>query len=243
MKRLLLLIIVSSQCLICLAQKQVVTISSDENGNSWQPFVSKEGRFSVDMPGVPSHTTNERDTSDGKIIFNSFAVKLTEAFYQVGYTDYSASDDAALAREIFSETHDIFSKHGAEILSEREITVANVNGREWWILQSRAAIGIKRIFVLHGRSYQVNMLVSLNRAFKNGRPSLKRDDQTELFASATSRFFDSFKFITPPSPAMKDRPYEVKLVSTGAFLDYQPVRVYRHQRVSATNNLPVAGRI
>ena len=156
----------------------------------WKEFVSDEGRFSVLMPGVPSATINERETADGRITFRSFAVKLPEAFYQVGYSDFpAASDDQILAgvRDLLS------AQKGAQVLSERKIKIAHLQGSEWWVVQNGVALGIRRAVAIGGRLYQVNMLVPLERAFKNGRPSLRPEDQTQLFTSLRSRFFDSFK--------------------------------------------------
>ena len=48
-------------------------------------------------------------------------------------------------------------------------------------------------------TYQVNLLMSLRLAFKNGRPSLNSEDQTSLFVSTSSRFYDSFKLIESAS--------------------------------------------
>ena len=173
--------------------KPVITISADENGYSWAPFEPKDGRFSVMMPAPPAATNSESDSPDGKIIYHSFAAKLDEALFQVAYSEYpiQLSD----ANGMLDRMREIIPKHNGQILKERAITLGKYPGREWMVLQTGAALGIVKFFVVENRTYQVNMLVSLRKAFKNGRPSLQSEDQTSFLVLASARFFDSFKLI------------------------------------------------
>jgi hypothetical protein len=193
-KAILFLLLLGACGLTAAAQtKSVISISSDENGYSWAPFAPKDGRFSVMMPAPPATTNSESDSPDGKIIYHSFAAKLNETLFQVAYSEYpiQISD----ANGMLDRMREIIPKHNGKILKERTIALGKFPGREWWVLQTSAAIGIVRLFVVENRTYQVNLLMSLRLAFKNGRPSLNSEDQTSLFVSTSSRFYDSFKLI------------------------------------------------
>jgi hypothetical protein len=212
MQRLLLITALCLSSSICLGQsKSVVTISSDENGYSWKQFVSTAGHFSVLMPGEPKATTKENETTEGKPVYHSFAVNVPKAFYQVAYTEYAVALDQQFADRAVVEMRQIIRRNLGEILAERETKVGTVSGREWWIIQSHAAIGIMKTFVIGNRNYQVNMLMALEVAFKHGVASVKPEDQTELFIMAKSKFYESFQLIDD-FPSQKTKPNSESLI-------------------------------
>ena len=220
MQRLLLISVFCFSSSICLGQtKPVVTFSSDEDGYSWKQFVSSEGHFSVLMPGEPKASTKENETTFGKPVYHSFAVNVPKALYQVTYTEYAVALDEQFADRAVGEMRQIIGRNQGEILAEREIKVGTVSGREWWIIQSHAAIGVMRTFVVGNRNYQVNMLMALEVAFKHGVPSLKPEDQTELFVTAKSKFYDSFHLIED-LPVEKTKPNSESLSFKAKELGY-----------------------
>jgi TonB family protein len=161
----------------------------------WKEFTSAEGAFSIILPGTPLAKVNELQTSVGKLNSHAFLLKLQEAYYHISYLDYPvySEDDEFVKRTLDAGRDGMTRSRRTEILSERAVVLGNISGREFSMLQDRYSYGIVRSFVVHGRLYQVAILVPLDVAFKKGRVSLKLEDQTVLFRSISSRFFDSFK--------------------------------------------------
>jgi TonB family protein len=197
LKRFSLLLITVAGCWsVCLSQGKILVPSADSN--DWKEFSSPEGRFSVLLPGTPIAKTNELQTSAGRMIDYVFTLKLAESFYQVSYLDYlNYSDDEEFARKALDAGRDgmVARNKGTKILGEKQITISGFPGREFLILQDQFSFGIMRTLIVHGRIYEVAMLVLTDIAFKKGRPSLQTEDRTDLFQSISNRFFDSFKLI------------------------------------------------
>jgi TonB family protein len=154
------------------------------------------------LPDVPTATVTERDTTNGKVAFHSFAVRLPDAFYQVGYSDFTGLTD----QEIFNGARKILTTAtGVSVFGEREISIDKHSGTEWRLVQDGVAFGIRQLLVINGRQYQINMLVPLEKAFNNGQPSMNVASQTQSFTEASTRFLNSFKFTEPAvtsSPAL-----------------------------------------
>jgi len=61
------------------------------------------------------------------------------------------------------------------------------------LLERNGLIQKGRFFYAKKRFYLVILTVPMNVAFRDGKPSANPADRTELFETASKRFFDSFK--------------------------------------------------
>ncbi len=195
LKRFLVLLMALAGCWsVCLSQGKILVPPADSTG--WKEFSSSEGRFSVLLPGTPIARTHELQTSAGKVIDYVFTLKLVQSFYDVSYLDYlNYSDDEEFARKALDAGRDgmVARNKGTKILEEKQITISGFPGREFLILQDQYSFGIMRTLIVHGRIYEVAILVPTDVAFKKGRPSVQCEDRTDFFQSISNRFFDSFK--------------------------------------------------
>lgn len=148
---------------------------------SWIEFQSKEGAFSVLMPGQPEQKSFPTDTEQGPINMNMFSVGRGNAFYAVIYSDFPlVPDDPQLINNMLDKARDMgVANAKGRLLSETRITLGDYPGREIKISIS-AGILLARLYAVKHRLYQV----------------MVAGTQEAVIASPdTARFLDSFKLV------------------------------------------------
>ncbi len=148
----------------------------------WKEFESKEGGFSVMMPGPPAEKRQTFNTQLGSVDARFFTVEAERgsSVYMVVYGDYPealmATEDKGLLLDAARDG--AVGNIQGTLLSEREISIGGHPGRELQVQSSDGKLSLQiRIYLVGSRQYQVVMVSP-----KSSTPAADRD-----------RFFDSFK--------------------------------------------------
>ena len=149
---------------------------------TWKEFESKDGGFSVSMPGPPAERRQTFNTQVGSVEARFFTVEADRgsSVYMIVYGDYPEDLMASHDKNILLDA----ARDGAvgniqgTLLSERAIAIGNHPGRELQVLSSDGKLALQiRLYLAGNRQYQVVMVSP-----KSSSSTADRD-----------RFFDSFK--------------------------------------------------
>jgi hypothetical protein len=146
----------------------------------WQKFTSKEGRFSVLLPGKPMEKTEQVPGPGGKKkeLHTVLLVLSADKIYHLNYNDYPKEQ---IKEDKNKETaFDALRKAlGGKVLSEKKITVGKnkAPGRELLIELPSKQFYRSRVFFIGNRLFQVVAMGS--EEFARGKDA--------------DRFLDSFK--------------------------------------------------
>jgi hypothetical protein len=130
MKTRLLLIGLTVSLLMIAAQKKPKT----KSGPRWKEFTSKEGGFSVLLPGIPMQDKKALQIGSRRAELNSFVVeqKREETAYIVVYCDFPGATwkgDSPEERLECARARAIASSKGKPV-SEKKIKLGTFSGRE-----------------------------------------------------------------------------------------------------------------
>ena len=166
--------------------------AKEPNTSEWQEFSSAEGQFTVSVPGTPTADIATVGSIFGPLKTHFFVVQTDQFLYYISYADLSAAPHTPAESKIaLDQTRDRTAAKG-RLLSEHEVPFDGIVGRE--VLVNRNDVIQKgRFFYAKERFYLVIFTAPLNVAFRDGKPSGNPADRTELFETASKRFFDSFK--------------------------------------------------
>ncbi len=148
----------------------------------WKDFHSKEGGFSVTMPGTPVEKRQAFHTQAGPVEAHFFTVEADRGslVYMVVYGDYPEALMAAGDKEMLLDA----ARNGAvgniqgTLVSERTVSLGGHPGRELQVLSADGRLALRmRIYLVNSRQYQVVAVTP-----KETRSTEDRD-----------RFLDSFR--------------------------------------------------
>jgi hypothetical protein len=149
---------------------------------TWEEFSSREGAFSVLMPGRPTEKSQKANTPAGAIEIHLFALEQGGFAYIVGYNDYpEAIVRAANVDKMLDGARDgAVSNTQGKLLSELIISMDKYSGRE---LRIEAPDGKHttrvRIYMVKNRLYQALVVTS----------------KEDSYSSDVTKFLDSFKLL------------------------------------------------
>jgi hypothetical protein len=151
---------------------------------TWREFSSKEGRFSVLVPGTLSEQTQNLTTQAGAIDLHFFVVEQDGFQYLVSYNDYpDAMVREANADKVLDGARDgVVANVQGRLLNEAKVWLADYPGRELRIKipEGRQAMRT-RLYFVGNRLYQVGVLSAEDGAA----------------AEEIGKFLNSFKLLTP----------------------------------------------
>ncbi len=147
----------------------------------WKPFSSKEGRFSVLMPGTPRESQINWDWQTGDIVY-LFTVTREEAEYMVGYVDIEpptrrVDDDGqssnfpdilpntpekmtdVLATACYSTPSD------CRLISEQSIRLGSFPGREISLRLGGGPLVRRRLYLVNRRVYILSVRTTQERFY------------------------------------------------------------------------------
>lgn len=159
-----------------------LTLAGCESTPVWKDVLSKEGGFSVSMPGTPAEKRQAFQTAAGPVEAHFFTVEADGGgtVYMVVYGDYPEALTATSDREMLLDA----ARDGAvgnirgTLLGERRISMGSHPGRELQVLSSDGRLALQmRIYIVNNRQYQVVAVTP-----KETRSTADRD-----------RFLDSFR--------------------------------------------------
>jgi hypothetical protein len=134
---------------------------------AWKPFASKEGGFSVMMPGTPKPMRQSLNTQAGPIAMNMFVLDMGTTAYVVMFSDYpEAGVKKAGAAKVLKGARDgaVNNARGAKLLSEKQISLNGHPGVELKMEQGAQGILLARLYMVRNRLYQAICVVPKSRA-------------------------------------------------------------------------------
>jgi len=158
-------------------------------------FKSAEGRFTVVFPGDPKVQAVTVETDLGPLTLHQAILIGPSAAYHVSYSDLPVGPETpAQKKQRLDGSRDELIAAGLRLITETDVTIAGIGGREW-LMERGGAITRVRAFFLDQRFYQLIFHAPVALAFRNGKPSPNPADRTEIFEKISLEFFDSFKLI------------------------------------------------
>ncbi len=163
------------------------------SGSGWQPFTSREGRFTVEMPSPVQTRQQPTPTPLGVITVYMFAAEASRTeVYAVGYVDYPAAILAMPHERIFDEATvngiagmaNTPGFRGGRATDQRAITIDGHPGRETVIDIPAKGTAVLRVYLVRERLY---MLMALGSRIGPASSNVKN-------------FFDSFRLTNPDGP-------------------------------------------
>jgi hypothetical protein len=149
-----------SKCSLVLAVISLAFSPLSGRADDWKTFTSKEGRFSVRMPGSPQEQTQEVKTPDGKLSVHLLVSALAvDRVVYVSYSDYPPKAVEGKQKEFLDGTvkGNVTSLKG-KVLSEKKIEVGQgkLPGRELLMdLPDKKQMYRSRIVLAGNRLFQV----------------------------------------------------------------------------------------
>lgn len=163
--------------------------AKSDKAKAWKEISSREGGFSVLMPGTPERLVQRLPTPDGKVMEVVIHSLRTSNQYGVIYADYPVDVSApGAARLVLDEVvKDAFAEVKSVTLDEREISLGAHPGRALTQRLAEGQIMHVRMYLVGPRLYQV--AVTLPGADGADAATLKSREET------AAKFLDSFKLL------------------------------------------------
>ncbi len=141
----------------CLALPLLITAAQDGERAGWKAFVSKEGRFQVQMPTAPAEQKQRVKTATGQVEVHLFLAEGSAATFVLSYSDFPANEVKAgdeAKRLDFARDGAVSSARG-KLRSERKIDLDGVPGRELVIDGASDTVLKVRVYAAERRLYQL----------------------------------------------------------------------------------------
>jgi hypothetical protein len=143
---------------------------------AWAEFTSREGKFSIALPGAPQKQEQAAQTPLGPMQLHLFMIASSNGVYLAGYADAdflaAASNDAKTISSILAGTvAGLASSLKGTVLEEGELQTERYTGRQARLQLPGELSANLRIFLLNGRIYQ---LILIHQQGKTGAPEFKQ---------------------------------------------------------------------
>jgi hypothetical protein len=119
----------------------------------WQEFNSPAGHFAATFPGNPDEKTKAISTAEGPVEMHEFLATSGQRAFLVTYSDYvKAENEVPAAQRMAGWRSGVISDR--KLLSERELTLDGVPGREMVMVTTEGLRVTARGFFRGKRLYQ-----------------------------------------------------------------------------------------
>ena len=123
----------------------------------WKEFSSKDGRFTVLMPGTPEQEQADTESDFGKGVLHMNTVQAGKVMYGAHYCDFPAKIKKAPTQQVFDSSRDgAVDNLDGKLADEKEIKLGDYPGRE---IRIEVAGGKRlfrvRVYLVDQRLYQV----------------------------------------------------------------------------------------
>lgn len=101
------------------------------NPANWKEVTSAEGGFTISMPGQPTVVSGPLDPSLPGLVMHLHILATDVAEFGVEYVDLPVNtNDPTVAKRFLDGARDALLANGAKLLSESDITLEGIVGRE-----------------------------------------------------------------------------------------------------------------
>ncbi len=151
---------------------------------TWKPFVAKQGRFKVEVPGTPKYSKSDAGTPKQPLAMHSYSYEDKLTAYVVIYSDHpEGAKHKVTPQDLLKSARQglLEDVKPDKISSERKISV-----------QKRPGLEVKYVDT-DGDTWKVRLVVSNYRLFQV--MTITSDDTAER--ASVDRFLNSFQFVAP----------------------------------------------
>ena len=149
------------------------------NPNAWAKFTSRDGRFSVIIPGIPKDQVQTTPSNIGPYTTHLFTLRNPRHVFLIGYVDYDPTFNFHPQAELEANRDQFVKNLEATLVNSRNVRVDGYPALEFTAVKEER-IFKARVYIVGRRPYLIVLGTSKGV-----------DD-----APALNRFFNSFK-ITP----------------------------------------------
>ena len=163
----------------------VIVLAGCGGEAGWREFRSVEGRFAIQLPGVPSEQSQNIITEFGPIEAHVFLVDRAEVGYLVSYADYPTDLVTSSGAQVVlgGISIGVIADTGGNLVSQTDINIYGYAGTELLINSPDGASRLwMRIFLVESRIYQISLVAELGSDI----------------AEDAERFFESFVLLDLP---------------------------------------------
>lgn len=163
--------------------------NAELNPKSWKEFVSKEGYFSVLLPGTPVQQSKGVDSPDGTVDYFAYTLQTETHSYFVAYLDFpEVPNDARGVKKILDGGRDgAIATINGKLISEGDLSLKGIPGRAITV-EGASELLKARIYLAELRLYLIMIVAN-----KNQTPS---PEINSLEGATVERFLGSFKLMT-----------------------------------------------
>ncbi|MBL8824223.1 MAG: hypothetical protein JNJ77_16680 [Planctomycetia bacterium] len=159
-----------------------VTFTRDDLPEGWNKVSLPTAGFKVNMPNPERKFMEDKGPDDKPVFIRMHRGKEGKVSYLVTVSEFSLSYISQPAKTIFDNAREgSLARSGGSLVSEKDIKLDKVPGREFVVKAKEAGFVRARVYVFNQRQYSVMV----------AGPKLE-----DLETPETKQFFDSFK-LTP----------------------------------------------
>jgi hypothetical protein len=184
-------------------------LAGPAKAQGWQPFTSKEGRFTVLLPATPLETSTPGDRPGGPEAGRKFEVATSGWFLRVSYMEAAAPPSKAAAEKALDNAEAGGLAAGkAQLLAKKGISLAGHPGREYLIKFDESSHLRVRSVLAGSRLYLLTL----------------QGPREQATSPEADRFFESFKLTGPPPapPAAEPLAFRPFTCGPGGFTALMP---------------------
>ena len=154
----------SPRCLALAVLPWIILAAASRADESWETFTSKEGKFSISLPGKPTEQKQQAPSALGQLDVHLFSVEpAADRAYVVSYTDYP---DGSVTKEnrdrvLDATTRGVVKSLKGRLVSETRISIGKDEspGREVLIeLPGKASFYRGRVYAVKDRLFQAVLM-------------------------------------------------------------------------------------
>jgi hypothetical protein len=195
--RFALVILFAGAARLCIAQDtKPQTISPpapnqtpESNPKSWKEFVSREGVFTVLLPGTPMRHSQQTESPAGPQDYFTYTLQTQAAAYFIAYVDFPEvpNDERGVQKILDGGRDGAVATINGKLISETDISLKTIPGRALAV-EGATELLKARIYLAGLRLYLVMIVAN--------KDQLASPETSSLFNASVERYFGSFKVTT-----------------------------------------------
>ena len=161
----------------------------ESNSRAWKEFVSREGFFTVLLPGMPMQHTQQTESPAGPLDYFTYTLQTQAAAYFIAYVDFPEvpNDDRGVKKILDGGRDGALATINGNLISETDISLKNIPGRALTV-EGATELLKARIFLAGLRLYLVMIVANKNQLVSQATSS--------VYDASVERYLGSFKLIT-----------------------------------------------
>jgi len=137
-------------------------VAQGRTQSTWNKFSPKDGSFSILMPGKPEEEHKSGTSADEPLEDHTFKVETDEGLFIVSYAEFAQELSQANPQNVLDEVTKGFDGGGTKVVSQRNISLNGIPGREVEYTVTEGINARARIFLVKQRLYLLQVVSGKN---------------------------------------------------------------------------------